>query len=228
MNDYKMNIYKDKELRRNNSINKLKELSIDYIYALPFTYEASEVKMKSLNEIIGRYIANIIAIQIAFDRLNGCDMEDSLAFFNNLIDNYGVRYYLNDIEKKNFNNELTEQELINLTWQYESLNVLAWVLGFKEVLEYPSSVCDSQYLMNIIACCTCYDEFKDKCNLINIEDILDELYLEYIYHWAARNKKIDPSTKTNCLNLEVVVERRRALEWLFSNEKDWNEILLST
>ena len=64
--------------------------------------------------------------------------------------------------------------------------------------------------------------------LRNVEKILDMLDLFYCYHWACVEKQIRPETETGKLNPEVVVERRRGLEWLISEEQDWNEISLDT
>lgn len=228
MNTYKMNVYKSKETRRDQSINKLKELNIDYIDNLPCTYEVSEVTIKSIDDIAKRYIANIIAIQVAFDILNESDLNDSFSFFYDLLDKYGVRDCLNNFEKKVFDNKLKKEELINLTWQYEAINVLAWVLGLKSELEYPDDLCDVESLMRYIAGCNNYEEFINKCKIIDIEKILDELDLEYRYHWATVEKRVNESTNTNGLDEEIVIERRRALEWLFIEEKDWNNVSLDT
>ena len=228
MATYKMNVYKSKEKRKEQSINKLKELNIDYLESLPTTYDASEVTIKDINEIAKRYIANIITIQVAFDILNESDLNDSFNFFNDLLGKYDVRESLNDFEKAVFNNSLEKEDLVNLTWQYEAINVLAWVLGLKEDLEFPNDLCDVEFLMRYIAGCDNYDQFINKCKIIDIEKILDELDLEYRYHWATVEKRINESTNTNELDEEVVMERRRALEWLFVEEKDWNNISLDT
>ena len=195
---------------------------------MPTTYDASEVTIKDINEIAKRYIANIITIQVAFDILNESDLNDSFNFFNDLLVKYGVKEYLNDFEKAVFNNSLEKEDLVNLTWQYEAINVLAWVLGLKEDLEFPNDLCDVESLMRYIAGCDTYEQFINKCKIIDIEKILDELDLEYRYHWATVEKRINESTNANELDEEVVYERRRALEWLFVEEKDWNNISLDT
>ena len=41
-------------------------------------------------------------------------------------------------------------------------------------------------------------------------------------------KRINPDTPIGNLNPEVVVERRRGLEWLISEESDWYNISLDT
>lgn len=64
--------------------------------------------------------------------------------------------------------------------------------------------------------------------LKSAEKILDMLDLFYCYHWACVEKRIRPATQIGDLNPEVVYERRRGLEWLISEESDWNKISLGT
>ena len=52
--------------------------------------------------------------------------------------------------------------------------------------------------------------------------------LYYRYHWACVEKSINPQTNIGDLNPEVVLERRKGLEWLISTKDDWNEISLDT
>lgn len=43
-----------------------------------------------------------------------------------------------------------------------------------------------------------------------------------------KEKRINPDTLIADLNPDVVVERRKGLEWLIANEEDWDEISLDT
>ena len=95
-------------------------------------------------------------------------------------------------------------------------------------MEFPSDLCEVEPLIKNIIECASFDEFLGKCKIRDIEEILDELDLEYRYHWAIVNKSIDESTNIGQLDGEVVYERRKALEWLFSEENDWNKISLDT
>ena len=65
-------------------------------------------------------------------------------------------------------------------------------------------------------------------NGFNIEEVLDMLDLYYRFDWATTNKRIDSNTNIGNLNPEVVLERRRGLEWLISDENDWYDIQLNT
>lgn len=223
-----MDIYKTKEIRKKESIDKLRKYGIDYIENLPLTYDVNEVNVCDVDDIAKRYIANIISIQVAFDLLNDVDVNKSLEFFGGLLDKYEVRDFLNKTEKKIFSKNLKYDDLVNITWQYECINVLAWVLGLKKDLEFPNSVCNVKELIGNVVLCDNFNDFVGKCKLIDIEDILDELDVEYRYHWALVDKRINPSTSVGDLNVDVVVERRRALEWLFFSEEDWNNIVLDT
>jgi len=220
-------MYKSKEIRKEQSIEKLKLFGIDYIENLPCTYQINEVKMKSLEQVARRYIANIISIHVACDLNSKADNEYTMSFFYDLLDKYGVRDELNELEKKVLDKSANESELNNVIWQYETLNVLAWILGLIKDLNFPNSSCDEIPLLEPIATCKDLTDFLDKCNFIDIESILDELDLEYRYHWALLDKRIDPSVNTGELNMDIVVERRRALEWLFSDEFDWNKLTLN-
>lgn len=48
------------------------------------------------------------------------------------------------------------------------------------------------------------------------------------YHWACVEKQVRPETSIGKLNPEVVLERRRGLWWLISEEQDWNAVSLDT
>ena len=67
-----------------------------------------------------------------------------------------------------------------------------------------------------------------KSLLINVILEILKLDLYYRYHWACVEKQANPDTPIGKLNDEVVMERRRGLEWLVSKEKDWNNISLDT
>jgi len=95
-------------------------------------------------------------------------------------------------------------------------------------IDYPTDVCDCQKAIRLVGDCKNFEEFKKQCKLRDIEEILDMLDLHYRYHWATTEKRINPATPIAELNPDVVVERRRGLEWLISSEEDWNEISMDT
>ena len=51
--------------------------------------------------------------------------------------------------------------------------------------------------------------------------------LYYRYNWAINNKYVDTNAKIGNLNPSNVIERRRALEWILSDENDWYNLQLN-
>lgn len=221
--------YKTELERKEYSISRLKQMDIDYLDSLPCTYEAKMVQMKDNKTILKRVIANILTIQIAFQRMDESeDISDVVDYFVRVMDQYGVKNYLTELEESVVKGNVSKQELINLTWQYESCYVLMWVLGIIDNLPFPSEACDVEQIIKPIAESNTFEEVLSKCKVRDIEEILDELDIEYRYHWACVDKRAcNPDTEIGNLNSEIVYERRRALEWLFVNE-DWNDISLDT
>ena len=149
--------------------------------------------------------------------------------FSNLIKEFRVEDCLNSKEKKIFDGTYTEQDVLDVTWEYECYWSLIWALGLigDESLD-ASKTCDCETAITLVSKSKDFEDFKSKCKLRNPLEILDMLDLFYRYHWACVEKRIKPNINISNLNPEVVYERRRGLEWLFSEEKDWNNISLDT
>lgn len=73
-----------------------------------------------------------------------------------------------------------------------------------------------------------YDYVQNHDYYETSSEILDMIDLYYNYHWACVDHRINPQTKCGELNEEVVMERRRALEWLICKDKNWDRISLDT
>ena len=89
-------------------------------------------------------------------------------------------------------------------------------------------MCDCNEAISFVKESENFEDFKSKTRIRNIEEILDMLDLYYRYHWACEEKRINPETNIGVLNPDVVLERRKGLEWLISSVYDWNEISLDT
>lgn len=214
--------------RRSNSNKKIKEMGIACLETLPVIEESSQVKLKGLDDICRRSIACLLSTQLACDISENCDYNESKKLFSKLLNDYKVENYLLEKEKKLFSNDYTEQDVIDVAWTYEAYWSLVWALGLVDDIEYPFDTCDCKTAIKIVGDCRSYEEFKSKCKLRDIEEILDMLDLYYRYHWATTENRINPKTPIGKLNPDVVVERRRGLEWLISTLDDWNDISLDT
>lgn len=234
---------------KNNKL--LEEGGITYHPSLPYVEPSDIVTLKSKEKICKRLAACFYSIQAAYDTLTGgAEYSDNINYDLNCIKDFGVEEELNAFEKKFFDGTSTRKDAINETWQSECFYALAWALGFVKSLKSANKPCKGRQCIFIMfkaaGMIDSKTSFKDfgsaeqievtnpfenlvaNAKLRDVEEILDMLDLYYRYHWAVVDKRINPETKTGKLNGEVIYERRKALEWLISEEDDWEEISLDT
>lgn len=218
---------KSPEVRRSENNEKIKAMGIACFEDLPKLAGSEDVKLKSLDEICKRALAALIAIQLSCDA-NAGEFEEGKKFFAPMLEKYGVSDKLISKEQKLFDGKYDEQIVFDVGWTYEAYWSLAWALGLVDDITDASGICDCQAAVSFVVRCGSYDEFKSSCKLRDIEEILDMLDLYYRYNWATVEKLINPEKPIGNLDIEVVPERRRGLEWLISDEDDWFEIDLNT
>ena len=97
-----------------------------------------------------------------------------------------------------------------------------------ENIENGGEPCDVYTAIQLVGDCEDMEQFKANCKLRDTDELLDMLDLYYRYHWATTEKRIKPETEVGGLDDEIVMERRRGLEWLFSEENNWFDIALNT
>ena len=193
-----------------------------------FFNENNKFFLKSINKICERAFLSIILASYAIDIYNRTDKsllrEPYLPIFNN---------FSNEMRKINKKEEkllttFTEQDLIDLDWEFEAGWALLWALGLiDDDISKTDILCDCPLAQNIITSCSSIDDLVKKCNMKSIDEILDMHDLFYRYHWAINKSKINPNTTIGNLNPSCVLERRRGLEWILSKEVDWYELDLN-
>ena len=214
--------------RRNHSNEIITKLGIECFPELPTIEEASDVKLKSVDEICKRAIASLLSIQLACDIIEGNNYEESRDYFITFLRQFDVENNLLPKEKKLFDGTYTMADAVNVSWTYESYWALCWALGLINKMGFPKDVCNTKIAISFVSICNSYDDFKKKVKLRDIDEILDMLDLYYRYHWATVENSMTGTTEIKDLNLEVVAERRRGLEWLIKSNDDWFEIALNT
>lgn len=222
------------EDRRKKTVEQLKKQGIAYNPHLPLLESSGDVKLKSPEEIKKRALGCMMCVQLACSINNGEDYGEALAFvlqkfveWNISIDDLLPKERLliqNKYTKNGCTDEFARQDLADIVWTYEVYWSLAWALDLiaDKELANAETICDTEKAMMTSA------YVQPSSRLRNVEKILDMLDLFYCYHWACVEKQIRPETETGKLNPEVVMERRRGLEWLICEEKDWNDISLDT
>ncbi|WP_052596495.1 DUF4272 domain-containing protein [Aureispira sp. CCB-QB1] len=124
--------------------------------------------------------------------------------------------------------DLPEQDQIDLYWYIEAVWAFAWAGNLHENLTLNTGVEDSlaSMLPNIqdgeLALV-----FIQKYRLrqdITIFEMLDKFYRA---HWYARSIKLK-GKQSDFVDLDIIMERRKTLEFICYSEFEWNEISLDT
>lgn len=221
--------------RRIKTFEKLKKQKIAVNECLPLLPPGESVKLKSMEEVKKRALGSMISIQLACSIRNGEDYGNSLMMIRQMMNEWNISIddllpkervlIINKFTQKDNTAEISKQDVIDIVWTYETYYSLIWsldLIGDREFAD-ASNICNTVRAMSIAGMIN-----NIASGLRNTEKKLDMTDLFYCYHWACEEKRIRPETSTGKLNSEVVAERRRGLEWLISDEKDWNQISLDT
>lgn len=216
------------EERRKKNNEYIKKNGIACLESLPVIESSASVKLKSIDAVCRRAIACLLSIQLACDIEEQNDYGESRELFLNLLKKYHVEKFLLEKEKRLFENKYSSQDVIDVAWTYEAYWALIWVLGVIDDIKMPDTICDCLKAITLVGDCKDYEDFKSQCKIRDVEEILDILDLYYRYHWACVEKRVRPDTNIGLLNPDVVVERRKGLEWVMSDIEEWDEIPLDT
>jgi Domain of unknown function (DUF4272) len=146
------------------------------------------------------------------------------------LEKHGLSQHLSSSEKRIVSasdHELTEADFNGLHWYLEGLWALMWASNMIDSLEAEQHVGDNQAsLMPNLE----HDEDNKKIAAINNLRSEIEIYsmLDYYYrlHWYCVDERLNGKQTT--LDEGIIVERRRALEWVFNRSADWDNVEMST
>jgi hypothetical protein len=124
---------------------------------------------------------------------------------------------------------LTEQQNIDLYWYIEALWTLAWAGSLVRDLPLEEPVGDAlMYLLPDIRKNEGRDLLENKFRLRASREIYSQLDLYYLAHWYARDGRLR-GYPTSPFNLDVIMERRKTLQWLNDRSyPDWDGVSLDT
>ena len=183
------------------------------------------VVLKDLGTICRRAVACFFVIQIACD-IGKNNYQEGLNYFKPMLEKFGLMDQLNSKEQRIVDGTYSMQDAIDMDWAYEAYWALCWSLGLVKDISDASNVCDCDKAIGFVMKCNSIEEFAKKCKLRSKEDILDMLDLYFRYNWAINDAKVNQGTSLGALNPSVVIERRRGLEWIVSEEPDWYDLTL--
>ncbi|HEX7315713.1 MAG TPA: DUF4272 domain-containing protein [Pyrinomonadaceae bacterium] len=127
------------------------------------------------------------------------------------------------------NESLTKQERIDLYWYIEALWAMAWAGQLTEDLAIDQPV--GGILASLLPNLQVNEDgsgFRRRFSLRPFEEIYRMLDLHYRAHWYARDGQLN-NYSTEPFNLDVIMERRRTLEWISDRKlADWEDTPEST
>ena len=211
------------KVRREKNNAYIREQGIAVAEKLISFWEDEEVALKTKEEICKRAMTCFFVIQIACDIGNGA-YEESMEYFAPVIDKFGVTEAMNSKEKRILDGTYSMQDAIDMDWAYEAYWALCWCLGLVDDIRDAGNVCDCEKAIEIAKSCDSVEDLVQKSKLRSKEEILDMLDLYARYNWAINEEKVNPEASTGDLDGSIVIERRRGLEWVVSENADWYDL----
>lgn len=136
--------------------------------------------------------------------------------------------FLSEIEQEKVSREnLVRNEINELSWKQESLYALCWCSALTEDMTWPISEANITDIFQFIPPEVPISEFVGSTKLVDTEQIVQQLDLYYCLHAAIVHPELWNESDTK-LKIEVILERRQALEWVCSKHISWDEISLDT
>jgi hypothetical protein len=205
----------DLKLIREQSIQTAKQLGVDVSPTLPLLDAGLE--MRGADEAISRLLAMNAVAAIAY----GFDKTKAIAWLKQ----EALSGSLSEQEKRFVFEGVGQPEIFKV--QVESMWALAWAMGITNELNFAKD-CDNRFVMTLPNLKQSQNsaDFHKKANPHPLEQVVAACDLAYCLHWAIRQSELTGKRPGN-LKPYVVVERRRALEWLLSKDA-WDEVSLDT
>ncbi len=110
-----------------------------------------------------------------------------------------------------------------MSWQTECAQALAWCIGLVELDHFQH--CDDD-LAQKVPFKTDPSDFIRSAKLRPIAEIQDQSDLLYSMHWYATNCR-HPGRDCD-LSESIISERRKAIDWVYGVEEDWDEVPMDT
>ncbi len=118
-----------------------------------------------------------------------------------------------------------QQLLVDVSWREEALHALLWTLGLVEDLP-PDRMCPKEPVYERLAPGLDPGRARRDLRLRPLSEIAAMLDFYYCLHWHARKAQYHGDVWDYEIAPGVVLERRRALEWLFQ-DAPWEEVDLA-
>lgn len=205
---------------RKDSEKKVKELGYIINENLPLL-EIEKFNIRAIDSIISRILIlhGLAAVSYGFNQ----------EIVNSWLENEDLISNMYESELKLINAKKKDQEdIILFRTQVEASYALCWSVGFVKELNF-SQGCPDNFVSILpdLKKKESSNVFRKKAKMLNKNDIIKSLDLAYCLHWAIVELASKGKNNTK-LSSFIIVERRRALEWVLQSNLDWYDINLDT
>jgi hypothetical protein len=178
-------------------------------------------KPRELEAVVRRALILNAMLQIFFNA--------PIAVIKDWIIENGLANDLSESEREILDKEdddLTDQEQINLYWYIEALWALVWAGHLIDDLPFNEGV--GSVLASL---CPALQQNEDgsklskKMRLRSYEELFRMLDLHFRLHWWALQRTGNAS---GVVSLDIIMERRKALEWVMDPTCDWDNVVMNT
>ena len=178
---------------------------------------------RSLDQLVGRALVMNALLNIAF--------EAPVSVIRDWTQANSLATHLSSAEQvllTKRNGELSDQENINLYWYIEALWALMWAGSLIPDLPIDQPVGDTMAsLVPNLQEAEGTDKFAGVMRLRPYGEIYRMLDLYYRAHWFTEDARIN-GYATGEISGDVIMERRKALEWLMNESINWDNVPLDT
>lgn len=138
--------------------------------------------------------------------------------------------FLSELEKAVIlSQQLSSDDLNELSWKEESLYILCWAGDLVSNLPSPGELCELERIFEHIPPEKSFSEFFTSLTPRSPLEIVEVLDFHYCLHASIVHPELWENNEINKnINRGLVLERRQALEWLCSTSVDWGDISLDT
>jgi hypothetical protein len=201
---------------RDESIEAAKRLGVDVLATLPLLDAGLE--MRNASETTSRILAMNAVAATAY----GFDKAKAIAWLNQ----EALTGSLSEQERRFVFEGAGQADRFKV--QVEGMWALAWAMGIANELNFAKD-CDRRFVTMLpnLKQNQSSEDFRKKANPRPLEQVVAASDLAYCLHWAIRQSELTGKRPPGNLKPYLVVERRRALEWLLSKES-WDEVPLDT
>lgn len=215
------NITNEQLHRKSQSEEYLKKMNVPINQYLPYVESEDEVRLRSIDEVVKRIyiIWALVTIGHGYDRKKIISELKSNDLYNDLTPNEKAF-----IKSK----KPTQEQEVEATWRIEAAYLLLWSIEKIDELPFPSEICDTDLMHEIIKSPDNYTGLINSSALRSEKEILDMHDLTYRTHWAVRDAFLKNQEPPANIIPGVIYERHYAINWLTFYAEEWDDVTTDT